>query len=391
VLEWSALITAALAISTMPASYHFTLMPFPVCVLGAALWRRARYGWLAALAIAYLGIGFPMPNRFHAGLSALLYVPRLPLMVAVLLGHYALLLKDQEKKSLRWAWSEWAWLALMAVATIASIRSTLRQQTAVRSEYAFFVPEADQFLSVGKPILVNGQRRTIATIATSGQTGYRLMTTGATTSIDSSLDDDLSFTANGGRVLVEKARSGQSEIVDLSNGAPVVEGASEPLLSVDGRDLAFVRTNHGRGQLFVREGFESNRDGEIALTPAAIDVYDAAFLSPGAYAVAGGEAGSAPQIYLRDAHHANSPLNLGEARYPALSPDGRWMAYSALDHGVWNLWVRNEETGATRRVGNVPCNQIEPSWEVDSKTLLYATDCGRSLWQTAIARRRVIP
>jgi hypothetical protein len=27
----------------------------------------------------------------------------------------------------------------------------------------------------------------------------------------------------------------------------------------------------------------------------------------------------------------------------------------------------------------------------DSKTLLYSTDCGRSLWFTAIARRRVIP
>jgi Tol biopolymer transport system component len=87
----------------------------------------------------------------------------------------------------------------------------------------------------------------------------------------------------------------------------------------------------------------------------------------------------------------NSPLALGETRYPALSPDGRWMAYSHLDHGAWNLWLRDQGSGAIRRIADVPCNQIEPAWVGGSKTLLYGTDCGRSLWFTAVARRRVIP
>jgi hypothetical protein len=34
---------------------------------------------------------------------------------------------------------------------------------------------------------------------------------------------------------------------------------------------------------------------------------------------------------------------------------------------------------------------MQPAWENDSRTLLYGTDCGRSLWFTAVARRRVIP
>ncbi len=58
---------------------------------------------------------------------------------------------------------------------------------------------------------------------------------------------------------------------------------------------------------------------------------------------------------------------------------------------MWNLWLRDQGTGVTRRIADVPCNQIEPAWENDSKTLLYGTDCGRSLWFTAVARRRVIP
>ena len=115
------------------------------------------------------------------------------------------------------------------------------------------------------------------------------------------------------------------------------------------------------------------------------------FKSPTEYAFAATDERHAPQIYLRDVTHVDSPLALGEVRYPALSSDGQWMAYSRLEHGVWNLWLRNQGSGLTRRIADVPCNQIEPAWEDDSKTLLYSTDCGRSLWFTAVARRRVIP
>ncbi|HTA80707.1 MAG TPA: glycosyltransferase 87 family protein [Terracidiphilus sp.] len=391
VLEWSALLTASLAISTLPASYHCVLIAFPVCVLGAELLKRERYGWLAALAVAYLGIGFPMPNESHAGLAALLYVPRLPLMVAVLVGHYVLLLNARSEQRARWEWSGYAWLVLIVLATVLSVRSTLHQQEAARSEYAYRVPDQDRGLSNGAPLILGRDSEQMHSIGIVGQIGYRLATTGAAASMDSSGDDDLSFAASSSRLLVEKAHSGRSDIVDLLSGTPIVEGGQEPRLSIDGHDLAFVRADHGRGQLFVREAFESKDARDVALTPAAINIYDVAFLSPNTYAFAGVEAGRAPQIYLTDANHANAPLTLGEARYPALSPDGRWMAYSALDHGVWNLCVRDQATGATRRVGDVPCNQIEPSWESDSKTLIYATDCGRSLWLTAIARRRVVP
>jgi Tol biopolymer transport system component len=84
-------------------------------------------------------------------------------------------------------------------------------------------------------------------------------------------------------------------------------------------------------------------------------------------------------------------MNLGDARYPAASPDGHWLAYSLFHSGAWNLWLLDRVTGNKRRLTETDCNQIEPSWEADSKTLLYASDCGRALWFTAICRRRVIP
>jgi Tol biopolymer transport system component len=191
---------------------------------------------------------------------------------------------------------------------------------------------------------------------------------------------------------VERALSSRSKIVDVWEPSHVVvDDAREPMLSANGQNLAFVRDDHGRGQLMVRRAFESDAASESPLTPSTLNVYEATFLSEREYAFSAVDHERPPQVYLSDATHANAPLALGESRYPALSPDGRWMAYSRLNHGVWNLWIRDQRTGATRRIADVPCNQIQPAWEDDSKALLYSTDCGRSLWFTAVARRRVIP
>jgi hypothetical protein len=195
---------------------------------------------------------------------------------------------------------------------------------------------------------------------------------------------------------VEKARTPRSQIVAVQGPGRVIipfvlDDAREPMLSTDGQSLAFLRDDHGRGRLMLREAFLSNPAVETALTPARLNIYEATFRSASEYAFSAVEDSHPPQIYLTDATHANAPLAVGESRYPALSPDGAWMAYSHLDRGVWNLWLRDQRSGITRRIADIPCNQLQPAWEDDSKTLLYGADCGRSLWFTAISRRRVIP
>ncbi len=81
----------------------------------------------------------------------------------------------------------------------------------------------------------------------------------------------------------------------------------------------------------------------------------------------------------------------GEARYPAISPDGRWLAFSVFRSGYWNLSLRDLNTGAMRRLTSVGCDQTAPAWLPDSKTLLYSSDCGRALGFTTICRRRFLP
>jgi Tol biopolymer transport system component len=167
----------------------------------------------------------------------------------------------------------------------------------------------------------------------------------------------------------------------------VVSDAREPLISADGKELGFVHDERGRGRLMVRE---LDGGAEKALTPPDLNVYEAAFLSEDEYAFAAAQGAGWPHIYVKDGVRGDA-MQIADARYPAMSPDGRWLAYSHMENGVWNLWLMDLASGAERRIGNVPCNQVQPSWESDSKTLLYGTDCGRSVWFTAVARRRVVP
>jgi len=395
-LEWSALITVALGVSTIPASYNFVLMIFPVCVLSTVLLRDRSHGWLAALIVAYLGIGFPLPVPNNpAGLALLLYVPRLPLMFAVLLGIYALLWRDRAGAGgiTREAFRDRTrvlWAAAMAVFVILSVRSTLHLERGEREEYPFRLPlNAQGFLNASPQLTGDSVHYIAFTLA-----GYHLVADkpNESTPNPDAGEDDLSFTSGRGETLIESASRHGSRIIDVQHPSQVlVEDAREPMLSIDGKDLAFLRDDHGRGQLMLRQSFRSNAD-ERALTPPRWNVYEASFLSPREYAVAAvvGHA-EPPEILVIDTAHSNTLVSIKDARYPALSPDGRWLAYSHLDRGVWNLWIRQESSGAARRIANVPCNQIQPSWESDARTLLYSTDCGRSLWFTAVARRKVLP
>jgi hypothetical protein len=392
-LEWSALLTASLAISTIPASYNFVLIAFPACVVIAALLRQKQYGWLAVVIVAYLGIGLPVPDPHGiSGLWVLPYMPRLPLMLTMLFAIYRLLWQDSSVKRYTQDWSRFVWGAAMLASVLWSMFATFRVEQAEQRELAYRVPLQMQGFLNATPQQANTEIRYIAFTFN----GYQLVTQDSTSS---SLDlaaspshDDLSFTSGAKDLLIERAQKEGSQIVSLhAPSKPIVRDAHDPMLSTDGVDLAFLRDDHGRGRLMLRRAYLSGGSSDVPLTPSRMNVYEASFRSDSEYAFAATENDAPPRIFLTDEAHSNELLPLGTARYPALSPNLRWLAYSHLDHGMWNLWVRDQQTGQSRRIANVPCNQIQPSWEADSKTLLYGTDCGRSLWFTAVARRQVIP
>jgi Tol biopolymer transport system component len=151
-----------------------------------------------------------------------------------------------------------------------------------------------------------------------------------------------------------------------------------------GNELAFLREIDGRKQLFV--------GARQLTTPTSGWNLEEISISPnGSIVVAATKDRGESRLYTVSGVDQLELIPVGEARYPAISPDGRWLAFSAFQSGYWNLSLRNFNTREVHRLTTVGCNQTQPAWLPDSKTLLYSSDCGRAQGFTAICKRRFLP
>lgn len=97
-------------------------------------------------------------------------------------------------------------------------------------------------------------------------------------------------------------------------------------------------------------------------------------------------------MHFDPATQATTPLALPvppDTNSPALSPDGTWIAYESAQHGPVHIWVRNVSTGATRRLTGGNCNNFAPAWDLDSKSIVFASDCDRALGLPSLYRAAV--
>jgi Tol biopolymer transport system component len=165
--------------------------------------------------------------------------------------------------------------------------------------------------------------------------------------------------------------------------------AESPVASFDGRRLAFLREDHGRARIWVRS-LDQPGKADRQVTSAELNVLDMSFL-PGSELIFAADSGGQPGLFTTQQAGGARSLGAEEARYPAVSPDGHWLAYSRLEGGNWNLWMRDLSNGQMQRLTHAACNAMEPAWAADSRTLVYASDCGRGLWFSALCRRPVVP
>ncbi len=73
----------------------------------------------------------------------------------------------------------------------------------------------------------------------------------------------------------------------------------------------------------------------------------------------------------------------------AVSPNGKWMAFESAQDGPMHIWLRDLSTGRERRLTGGNCNSSAPAWELDSKALLFASDCQRAFGLPALYRARL--
>ncbi len=72
-----------------------------------------------------------------------------------------------------------------------------------------------------------------------------------------------------------------------------------------------------------------------------------------------------------------------------VSADGRWVAFMRGPAGQRELWVRSAAKGTTERIAAGRCDNSEPTWELDSSAVVFASDCSRGYGLPALYRAPV--
>jgi hypothetical protein len=72
-----------------------------------------------------------------------------------------------------------------------------------------------------------------------------------------------------------------------------------------------------------------------------------------------------------------------------VSPDGKWIAFASEATGTHQVWLRNLATGHSRAITGGNCNNSSPAWELDSQSIVFASDCQRAMGVPALYRARL--
>jgi Glycosyltransferase family 87/WD40-like Beta Propeller Repeat len=75
-----------------------------------------------------------------------------------------------------------------------------------------------------------------------------------------------------------------------------------------------------------------------------------------------------------------------EAPPEVLSPDGKWVAFTSTQNGPEQIWLRSVAEGRKERLTGGDCNSSSPVWELDSKAIIFASDCDRAYGLPALYR-----
>ena len=160
-----------------------------------------------------------------------------------------------------------------------------------------------------------------------------------------------------------------------------------PAISPDGRRIAFISSR----DLFSVDVYIGDLEtGKIIhkLTHTAVDPHfqSIQFInSAGAWSPDGTEFALAavskgrPIISILDATSGNEKRviklpELGEVFTPTWSPDGRYLAFSALVGGLSDLFMYDLERDELRRLTNDPFGDIHPAWSPDGTRLAFVTE-----------------
>jgi hypothetical protein len=397
--EYATYIAALLVLSTTPALYHYIVL-VPCAILAADfLWIRHRIREFVLLIAFYALACLPRLESFPAS-ARLIFISAFFLLLFRILASA----DGQTWRERLQSRSALVFVPMFVLAVCVAALLTMRHVKSYEDYSARVVTGAVLFHPVAwqDRIAVTVLQPPVYTIGT--LSGSKLSTIATET--------DLFHPApipGSSEAMIELA-GGVSNIVRVDLSAPgaspesfpvEVENGQQPVVSPDGRWLAFIREDRGRGGLSIKSLHpdktpDSSRRGERELANPEYDVLEAAFDSTSEAIVFSGrppQFGGGPALFSVDLTSSqitritfDSPI-----RYPAFSGNGEWLAYSKLQTGNWQVWLRSLRSGSEKQITSGECNSISPAWMPDSRELVYATDCGRGVLLTALARVAIPP
>ena len=400
-IEWAAFVFLLLFLSSQPGSYHFVVLILSAVLLVDYLSAREKKYRAALVLGLYALICLPVmrfPWITPTGWNNLLFFSRLALMTifaAVLLWLLFLGLRHSPKRQFSILNTVFALSALIALVSFGFVANE-RHFRGQFENYNHRVTGIPENLFAGEPARIpNGYLFTVMT--SSGYTIRRLP--GATDAALSPNGDWFHATSSehSEAIWAEQATSEASRIVRVANdafglrdaGGLVVENAEEPVVSGDGQFLAFLRPVKGRNSLWTWNLSTTGAMREAAkqVAPEEYDVREAAF-SPNHQMIFSSKKSGRFRLYTATQSGQIDELHWPNcsARYPAVSPDGKWLAFACENGMETQIHVTDMKGEQDLQVTVGDCNSISPAWSADSKTLVYATDCGRGLGLTALAQ-----
>jgi Tol biopolymer transport system component/tRNA A-37 threonylcarbamoyl transferase component Bud32 len=208
---------------------------------------------------------------------------------------------------------------------------------------------------------------------------------GVVTPVDSGWDPQgvigsASLSPNGKAVAVTLTRDGRRDVwVKQLPSGPFSRitfsdtSSGRPAWSADGRDVLYVsdRSGSGAGPVYGRR---ADGTGSPRLLSAR-DVGQVTTSRDGKWLILRTAPGTGPPdiVGLKSGDSTVVPLVATPAveLFPALSPDGRWLAYASNESGTFEVYVRPFPETASAKWQVSTAGGTEPAWSSTGRELLY--------------------
>jgi hypothetical protein len=376
-LEWAAMVPLLLLLSSTTGSYHSTVLIFAAIVGVDVFVANGRTRVAIAFLLLFVAACAPVPTVVSKFFPLTRLMATLALYVA-LLG-----------ANVRWSVRIPRRLLLTSVGTFLCFVFLSGRSVWNRDEdFSRRVPSAWAGLRAANAVPVAGQvaiidmqQKRYAAVTVQGNDLHNIPLDGDALSLAGASDSPFLYieVANSHSLIVKHAiLSGATSPGWLLDG-------NDPALSADGEWLAYLRANDGHSEIWMLPT-NSSLLPRLVL-PSSFRPLEMTVSSAGDVIAAVGGVSHPHLVLVKHAGNEVEEISgiRGPTRYPAISPDGKRLAFSRRERGSWHLIVRDLASGLEQQLTHASCNAASPAWQ-SASTLLYSTDCGRGVGLSAIAR-----